>query len=151
MSTQVEAAYEQYRLGKITLDRFLEAQVALADSIRDEGTAVVQYNQSLIQWEFAKGTILLHDNVVVADSSRRVANRELIEERRRTWAQSMPMPIWAGSRVHADFLPCPTPDGPIYTDLTGSAGTVKETAPFDPAGVLEKQELTRPPEEIGLP
>lgn len=142
-ATQVKAANEQYQLGRVTLDQFLDAQTALADAIRDEGLAVAQYNQSLIQWEFAKGTILTHDNVLVADGAQSPANRKLLDDRRKQWENSLPLPIWPGSKVTMDHVPCPDKSGPMYPDFTGSVGEVLKDVDGAP-------ELTPPAEEVPL-
>lgn len=112
----VKIAEDLVATGRQTIsdDRYLRAQAAYSDSLRARGQAVAQYNQSLIRWEFAKGTILSLDNVVIAESSVMRANRKLLEERRRIWECSLPLPIWPGEAVQGDFFPCPSPDAPLY-------------------------------------
>ena len=125
-ATQVQARAEQYRTGLTTLNELLDAQTFLADAIRDEGQAIAQYNQSLIQWEFSKGTILVHDSVNIGESLSNRANTKLISDRRKMWQWSLPLAMHQGSQVHKDFKDCPTPDRPFYPSLANSVGEVKE-------------------------
>src|SRR5262249_55587619 len=43
------------------------AQRVWADALRDEFNAIYQYNSSIATYEYAKGTILTHDNVVISE------------------------------------------------------------------------------------
>ncbi len=133
-ATQVEARADLYQTGKTTLDDLLDAQTALADALRDEGQAIALYNQALIQWEFAKGTILVHDNVQVAESASSPINRKLLEDRRRWFNASLPMPIWRGSKVSADHFPGVESTRPFYPSLAGAVGELKDVSPT-PASV----------------
>jgi outer membrane protein TolC len=63
----LQARFKEFLAGRGTLDFLLEAQRIWADALRDEFQAVVQYNNTLATFEFAKGTILKHDNVVIAE------------------------------------------------------------------------------------
>jgi hypothetical protein len=64
---------------------FLTAQRDLADAIRQEFAAVAQYNASLAQFEFAKGTILRYNNVQMQEGPLPigVAKRAADHERER--------------------------------------------------------------------
>jgi outer membrane protein TolC len=64
---QLEARFKEFLAGRGTLDFLLEAQRVWADALRDEYNAIVQYNNTLSQFEFAKGTIMQHDNVVISE------------------------------------------------------------------------------------
>ncbi len=64
---QLDARFKEFLNGRGTLDFLLEAQRVWADALRDEFNAIVQYNNSLITFEFAKGSIMQHDNVVIAE------------------------------------------------------------------------------------
>jgi outer membrane protein TolC len=125
-ATQVEARSELYQTGKTTLDDLLEAQVSLADAIRDEGDAISRYNQALIQWEFVRGTIASSGNVVIAEASKSRANPKLVNERKRMWEGSLPLRIWPGSEVHSDYGPLPTDTKPFYPDTSAHTGEVLE-------------------------
>jgi outer membrane protein TolC len=64
---QLEARFREFLAGRGTLDFLLEAQRVWADALRDEFAAIVNYNNSMAQFEFAKGTIMQHDNVTIAE------------------------------------------------------------------------------------
>lgn len=66
---QLEARFREFLAGRGTLDFLLEAQRVWADALRDEFSAIVNYNNSLAQFEFAKGTILQHDNVTIVEGA----------------------------------------------------------------------------------
>jgi outer membrane protein TolC len=127
-ATQVEARADLYRSGRTTLDDLLEAQTSLADSLRDEGLAISQYNQALIQWEFAKGTILIHDNVTVAESSKIPAHPKLLKDRAKWFKSSLPLAIWSGSKVSADHYPQAKDGRPFYPEMANSVGKVTGAA-----------------------
>lgn len=66
---QVAALQEQFRVGdkNFQLIVLLAAQRSLADALRDEQVAICEYNIALAQFERQKGTILVHDNVEIAE------------------------------------------------------------------------------------
>jgi outer membrane protein TolC len=66
-TTQLAARFMIYLAGKETLQFLLQAQREWADALRDEYVAIVDYNNALVTFEFAKGTILQHDNVYIAE------------------------------------------------------------------------------------
>ncbi len=64
---QVQARSLEFVAGKTTADFLLEAQRQFANSLSTEYQAVVAYNNSLATYEFAKGTIMEHDNVKISE------------------------------------------------------------------------------------
>jgi outer membrane protein TolC len=66
---QLETRFSRYKAGAqdATLDILLEAQRLWADALQGEFNAIVQYNNSLASFQFAKGTIQQYDNVVVSE------------------------------------------------------------------------------------
>ncbi len=64
---QLQNRYQEYIAGRGTLDILLEAQRFWADALNSEYASIVQYNNALVSFEFAKGTIMQHDNIVVAE------------------------------------------------------------------------------------
>jgi outer membrane protein TolC len=64
---QVEAEYQLVRLGKVTVRFLLQAEQAFAAALASEAQAIVAYNNSLAEFEFAKGTIMRHDNVQISE------------------------------------------------------------------------------------
>lgn len=65
----VEARSEAFRAGKreVTADVLAEAQRFFADALREEFNAIVNYNNTLAAFEFARGTIMQHNNVSIAE------------------------------------------------------------------------------------
>jgi hypothetical protein len=66
---QLRARNEEYKAGRGTLDTLLEAQRFWADALNSEYSSIVTYNNALVTWEFAKGTIMQHDNIVIAEGA----------------------------------------------------------------------------------
>jgi outer membrane protein TolC len=66
-AVQLESRFREFQAGRGTLDILLEAQRVWADALRAEFDAVVSYNNALAGFEFAKGTILQRDNVVISE------------------------------------------------------------------------------------
>jgi outer membrane protein TolC len=66
-ATQLRAQFEQFVAGRGTLDVLLEAQRFWASALADEYTAIRDYNNVLAGFEFAKGTIMQHDNVIISE------------------------------------------------------------------------------------
>jgi outer membrane protein TolC len=85
---QLRARNEEYKAGRGTLDTLLEAQRFWADALNSEYAAIVTYNNALVAWEFAKGTIMQHDNIVIAEGGLPCCAevRAVEHERERTTA-----------------------------------------------------------------
>jgi outer membrane protein TolC len=72
---ELQTLYDLVRAGKITPsdrangDSLLDAQRLWADALRLETEAIVNYNDALTAFEFAKGTIMQHDNVVISEGA----------------------------------------------------------------------------------
>ena len=61
--------YETVAAGRATLIVVLDAQRNFADALAAEFTAIVNYNNALAGFHFAKGTILQYDNVQIAEGA----------------------------------------------------------------------------------
>lgn len=66
-SEVVKLRYQAYKAGKETINFLLEAQRDLADALRQEHTAITNYNIALATFEAVKGTIMAHNNVKIMD------------------------------------------------------------------------------------
>ncbi len=73
---QLRIRFQEFLAGKgagnrtrDTVDILLEAQRFWADALANEYSAIVQYNISLANFEFAKGTILKHNNVQISEGA----------------------------------------------------------------------------------
>jgi hypothetical protein len=67
LAEQLRVRFQEYLVGRRTLDVLLEAQRLWANALSTEVNFVIQYNQQLANFEFAKGTILQHNNVQIAE------------------------------------------------------------------------------------
>jgi outer membrane protein TolC len=66
-SEVVKLRYQAYKAGKETINFLLEAQRDLADALRQEHSAITNYNIALANFEAIKGTIMNHNNVKIMD------------------------------------------------------------------------------------
>ncbi len=66
---QLKARFDVFRAGARggTIDVLLEAQRDFANSLASEYQAIVNYNNALCGFQFAKGTIMAYDNVCIAE------------------------------------------------------------------------------------
>ncbi len=90
-ATQLQIRYELYRVGAnepttnapVTLNLLLEAQRFWAEALATEYQAIVTYNNAIAGWEYAKGTILQHDNVTISEGPIPVAAQKRAVEHLR--------------------------------------------------------------------
>ncbi len=76
-ATQLQIRYELYRAGAnepgngnpVTLNLLLEAQRFWTEALATEYQAIVTYNNSLAGWEYAKGKIMKHAHVRLAEEA----------------------------------------------------------------------------------
>jgi hypothetical protein len=88
---QLKIRYELYRVGAnepgtgnpITLDLLLGSQRFWAEALATEYQAIVTYNNAICGWEFAKGTIMQHDNVTISEGPIPVAAQKRAVEHLR--------------------------------------------------------------------
>jgi outer membrane protein TolC len=66
---QLRGLAEQVRAGKVVVNVMLEAQRFYAAALAAEYNSIRDYNQTLIAWEYAKGTIMQHDNVAINEGA----------------------------------------------------------------------------------
>jgi outer membrane protein TolC len=64
---QLRVRQLEYDAGRGTLDLLLESQRFWAEALASEYQAIVDYNNALVGFEFAKGTIMQHDNIFIAE------------------------------------------------------------------------------------
>lgn len=88
---QIRIRFQEFIAGKSagagrnrdTIDILLEAQRFWADALANEYTAIVNYNNSLCNFEFQKGTVLKHNNVHLAEGALpQVAQVRAVEHQR---------------------------------------------------------------------
>jgi outer membrane protein TolC len=83
-AVQLEARFKEFLAGRGTLDILLEAQRVWASALQSEYANIVLYNNALAGFEFAKGTILQHDNVLISEGGLpQVAQVRAVEHERQ--------------------------------------------------------------------
>lgn len=65
----LESQIALFREGRTTMIVTLDAQTRYSDALRDEQLAVTQYNQALVDWEFANGSILATDRISIVNAA----------------------------------------------------------------------------------
>jgi outer membrane protein TolC len=155
-AVQLDARFKEFLIGRGTLDILLEAQRNWADSLASEYQAIVNYNNTLASFQFAKGTLMQYDNVVIgegdlpepiavrADDNFR-ARQASLEKRTRpdpsdaaaaTWASSGEQQKHNGSSYGKPF-PAKTHELPPVPDMLekiGNAPELNDPVPGGPAG-----------------
>src|SRR5208337_2487996 len=66
-AVQLQARFQEFLAGRGTLDILLESQRVWASALQSEYDSIVRYNNALVGFEFAKGTILQRDNVAISE------------------------------------------------------------------------------------
>ncbi len=99
---QVEARFKEFVAGKTTADFLLEAQRQWANALSTEYQAIVAYNNSIAMFNFAKGTLMQHNNVAITegDLPECVQVRAVDHERERSKALVL--------REHANLVAHPS-------------------------------------------
>lgn len=64
---QLRSRQVELQAGRITAEQALEAQRFWADALANEYQAIVSYNNAISGLEYAKGTIMQHNNVYIAE------------------------------------------------------------------------------------
>jgi outer membrane protein TolC len=87
-AVQLQARFKEYQAGRGTLDILLESQRVWADALRLEFDAITQYNNSIVSFEFSRGTIAQFDNVYISEGPlpHCAQERAVEHERERTKA-----------------------------------------------------------------
>jgi outer membrane protein TolC len=64
---QLQARFQEFLAGRGTLDILLESQRVWTAALQSEYDTIVRYNNALAGFEFAKGTIMQHDSVIISE------------------------------------------------------------------------------------
>jgi outer membrane protein TolC len=131
--------YRQRDAGKEVTQRLLEAERFFSDAVVSEYQSIEFYNIVLAGLEFAKGTILQHDNVVIGEGALpHCAQKRAVEhERERTAALVL-------RERENKLLPVAHAEAPGTHDAALLPGG--STAPALPALIKENQGLAPAPE-----
>lgn len=87
-AVQLRARFEEFNNGRGTVDILLEAQRFWADALAQEYANISTYNSELAGWEYAKGTILRHNSIVIGEGElpHCAMERAVEHHRKRTHA-----------------------------------------------------------------
>jgi hypothetical protein len=112
-AVQVEARFQEYVAGKTTVDFLLTAQQQWASALSQEYQAITNYNFDLAAFQFAKGTLLAHDSITIAEGPLPMCVQVRAVENERQRAQALVC------RERAAVVPvkdgCCLPDMPALT------------------------------------
>jgi len=132
-STRLEAQRAEYEVGRVPIDRYLEAVAEWANAVAQEAQFKTSYNTSIAALEEAKGTLLAYNNVAVEEGPQPakayMQARDLMNQHGRIPANgsgpsnpsvpvgpSMPDPVQPvqvpGVQPRGDLPPFPAPVGP---------------------------------------
>jgi outer membrane protein TolC len=103
---QLRARFEELLAGKTTVDVLLEAQRFWAQALAQEYNNVYLYNATLARFEWAKGTILRHDNILIHEGPLPECARERAIEHQRERDHSLVLCQRAGAGA---YQPCNGP------------------------------------------
>jgi outer membrane protein TolC len=144
---QVDARFQEFVAGKTTQAEFLlEAQRQWAAALSAEYQAIVDYNNALAKFEFAKGTILEHDNVNIAEGPLPVCAqvRAIEHEKERTTAlvlreraQPVPHPSCSAATGCSGLPHLPNATAPSLPALLSGAPKVPDAPPSAPETVTQ--------------
>jgi outer membrane protein TolC len=162
-ATQLKIRYELYRAGAnepgtgnpVTLNLLLEAQRFWAEALATEYQSIVTYNNAIVGWEFAKGTVMRHDNVTVSEGPIPVAAQKRATEHLRERTKALLLreraaptgvldrpldvsgPINIYPQINASSLPSIWKDSPPLKD-------VEELPPVENANPEKGEQLPSP-------
>lgn len=88
-----------------TIDILLEAQRFWADALANEYDAIVKYNNALVNFEYGKGTLLQHNNVVIAEGALPGVAQVRAVEHQRERSKALVLREQARAVSHDDFQP----------------------------------------------
>lgn len=146
---QVRARFEQYKAGlqlpegkqRTPVDFLLEAQRQWANALSQEYQAIVSYNIALATFQFAKGTLLQHDNVVINEGPLPSCAQVRAVEHERERSNALLLRERANPVQHAPV--CDDEHSPVLPEISSAVApslpALLEAAP-PVTGAMEKLE-----------
>jgi outer membrane protein TolC len=131
---QLAGRFKQFVAGRGTIDFLLESQRNWANALATEYDNIAQYNKVLAAFEFAKGTLLQYDNVIVSEGGLpRCAQVRAVEHERE---RSKALVVFEHAQPVAHPPCCPdieqiAPDVP--KDIAGLPALPRDRAPSLPS------------------
>jgi outer membrane protein TolC len=155
---QLRAGFQEVLAGRITVDRLLESMRFWSAAMDAEFNSVADYNNALAAFEFAKGTILQHNNCQIAEGPLPVCAqvRAVENERRRSHAlelreHAIPTPGHCADGKCGPTVPQVAPTA-LPDVFKGEPPTLKEAEPLpavEPGATPQQQLPTPRPEPAG--
>ncbi|HTU21152.1 MAG TPA: TolC family protein [Gemmataceae bacterium] len=160
-ATQLQIRYELYRAGSnepgtnapVTLNLLLESQRFWAEALATEYQSIVTYNNSIAGWEYAKGTILQHDNVTISEGPIPVAAQKRATEHLRERTKAIVLRERAApTGVLANPLERSGPIN-IYPQINAQSlpSIYKDVQPLKDVGELPAAENANPEQDGAMP
>jgi outer membrane protein TolC len=169
---QLRARFQEFLAGRGTLDILLEAQRFWASALADEYTAIRDYNNNLVGWEWSKGTILQHDNVIIGEAglpccAQKRAVEHLRERSAALTLRERAVPVSGNGGCETDGCAAPVTPGSAAPSLTEmpklppppetlpapAAGGAPGPAAMPAAGLMKPSDFgaARPPDRSPMP
>jgi outer membrane protein TolC len=156
---QLEARFQEFRVGRGTLDVLLEAQRNFADSLASEYQAIVNYNNALCGFQFAKGTIMAYDNVVISEGPLPCCAQVKAVDHLRERTKALMIREWPGPDrtnaevVHPASLNAPPPAMPpgATKDVISGLPPLSEVPTNHPLPPPSAGPLTPAPVQVQTP
>jgi outer membrane protein TolC len=155
---QVEVMQTQYDLGTVTIDRLLDAQRQLAQAESDYFRSLVDYNQSIVQFQLRRGTLLDYNGIQLSEGpwpgkayfdAHRLA-RERDASLYLDYGYTMPKVISQGPAQQGMGMGMPCDEGMPYGEMMPPMEMMEPAGPL-PAGPGPELIPTPAPEPMGLP
>ncbi len=143
---QLRVRLAEYDAGKTVLDQLLEAQRFWANALSQEYLSIRDYNNALATFEFAKGTILARNNIVISEGMlpgfpQKRAVEHIAERNAALPIRERPNPIeLSASAAHAGDLSHTTmeSEAPSLPTMMGMAPPLKDAPMLPPTSAMPK-------------
>lgn len=143
-----------------TIDILLEAQRFWADALANEYDAIVKYNNALVNFEYGKGTLLQHNNVVIAEGALPGVAQVRAVEHQRERSKALVLREQARAVSHEEFQPdagqvglptLPKNDVPSLPALFEKAPSVPDALPATEGGDKKPAKPAVPSKPVAQP
>ena len=135
---EVEAVSRAYENDTVTIDRVLEAQRSLAAAESEYYRSLVDYNRSITQVHFRKGSLLEYNGVYLAEGPSPA--KACFDARRRAQARAAALHLDYGFTKPAEFS-----RGPMNQEMDSDGTAPAAPAPAAPPAPAGEPGRRRPP------
>jgi outer membrane protein TolC len=124
---RLAAQQADYEVGRITIDRYLEAVSEWANAVAQEAQFKTSYNTSIVAMEEAKGTLLAYDNIAVAEGPQPQRAYVQAQDQQRAH-QRFPLP--KDGNYHPEPINGPAMPDPMPPQAPPGSGSTSPLPPF---------------------